>query len=50
VARAARKLGDLVIGAVQDGVADVAFLHALELFVQISLPQHQAIPNGSVLN
>lgn len=50
VARAARQLWDLVVGTVQDGVADVALLHALELFVQVSLPQHQTVPNRTILN
>jgi hypothetical protein len=50
VARSARKLGDLVVAAVQDRVANVALLNTLEFLVQVSLPQHQAVPNRTILN
>ena len=45
----ALELGQVAGGAVNDGEADHALLHALELLVNVTLPQQQAIGNGAVL-
>lgn len=42
---AARQLGQLVVGAVQDVVANVALLDALEPLVHVALPQQQSVQN-----
>jgi len=34
---------------VQNRVADVALFHSLELVVQVPLPQHQSVPDGTIL-
>ena len=48
-ARPARQLGKLVVGAVQDVIADVALFDALEALVDVALPQRQPVQNRSVL-
>ena len=45
----ALELGQVAGGAVNDGEADHALLHALELLVNVTLPQQQAVGNRAVL-
>ena len=45
----ALELGQVAGGAVNDGEADHALLHALKLLVNVTLPQQQAVGNRAVL-
>lgn len=49
LARLAGELGQLVRVLVDDAVAHVALLDALELLVQVALPQRQSVEDGAVL-
>lgn len=49
LAGAALLLGQLVVGAVDDGVADAALLDAVELLVHVLLPDLQTLQDRAVL-
>lgn len=49
LARFARQLRQLAGVLVDDAVAHVALLDALELAVQVALPQREPVPDGTVL-
>ena len=42
-------LGQLAVGAVDDGIADGALLHTLKVLVNVALPQQQAVQDRPVL-
>ncbi len=49
LAGATRQLGQLMVRAVKDVEADVAFFDAFEAFVHVSLPHGEAVHDRTVL-